>query len=107
MKIQKEHSLGNVTWSEMGKQNVQAKEVHWPNLRSFVEDVRTWRNILNFLPEIQQHNSCQGLTAEYPATRYAETDKFELKCIIYSKEYFNFEFYGSVNYIFHKIVWRK
>ena len=26
---QKENSLGNITWSEMGKQNVQAKEVHW------------------------------------------------------------------------------
>ena len=29
MKKQKENSLENITWSEMGKQNVQAKEVYW------------------------------------------------------------------------------
>ena len=29
MEKQKENSLGNITWSEMGKQNVQAKEVQW------------------------------------------------------------------------------
>ena len=28
MKKQKENSLENITWSEMGKQNVQAKEVY-------------------------------------------------------------------------------
>ena len=28
MKKQKENSLGNITWSEMGKQNVQTKEVY-------------------------------------------------------------------------------
>ena len=28
MKKQKENSLGNITWSEMGKQNAQAKEVY-------------------------------------------------------------------------------
>ena len=27
-KKQKKNSLRNITWSEMGKQNVQAKEVH-------------------------------------------------------------------------------
>ena len=29
MKKQKENSLENITWSEMGKQNVQAKEVYY------------------------------------------------------------------------------
>ena len=29
MQKQKEISLGNTTWSEMGKQNVQTKEVYW------------------------------------------------------------------------------
>ena len=29
MKKQKENSLGNITWPEMGKQNVQAKEVNY------------------------------------------------------------------------------
>ena len=29
MKKQKENSLENITWSEMGKQNVQAKEVYF------------------------------------------------------------------------------
>ena len=29
MKNQKENSLGNITLSEMGKQNIQAKEVYW------------------------------------------------------------------------------
>ena len=29
MKKQKENSLEGITWSEMGKQNVQAKEVYW------------------------------------------------------------------------------
>ena len=28
MKKQKENSLENITWSEMGQQNVQAKEVY-------------------------------------------------------------------------------
>ena len=29
---QKENSLENITWSEMGKQNVQAKEVYYAQL---------------------------------------------------------------------------
>ena len=29
MKKQKENSLENITWSELGKQNVQAKVVYW------------------------------------------------------------------------------
>ena len=32
MKKQKENSLGKITWSEMGKQNVQAKEVNCPDM---------------------------------------------------------------------------
>ena len=30
MKKQKENSYENITWSEMGKQNEQAKKVHLP-----------------------------------------------------------------------------
>ena len=30
MKKQKENSLKNITWSEMGKQNIQAKQVNGP-----------------------------------------------------------------------------
>ena len=33
MKKQKENSPENITWSEMGKQNVQAKEVYLSQLR--------------------------------------------------------------------------
>ena len=35
MKKQKENSLGNITWSEMGKQNIQAKEVHSFRIQNF------------------------------------------------------------------------
>ena len=34
-------------------------------------------------------HSLTGLTAEYP-TQYAETNKFKLKHVIYSKQYFSF-----------------
>ena len=30
MKKQKENSVENITWTEMRKQSVQAKEVNWP-----------------------------------------------------------------------------
>ena len=32
MKRQKENSHENITWSEVGKQNVQAKKVRWQNI---------------------------------------------------------------------------
>ena len=32
---QKENSLGNITWSEMGKQNVQAKEIQSFQLKRY------------------------------------------------------------------------
>ena len=34
MKKQKENSNERITWSEMEKQNVQAKEVYWPETRT-------------------------------------------------------------------------
>ena len=35
MKKQKENSHEGITWSEMGKQNVQAEKVYWLTLAGF------------------------------------------------------------------------
>ena len=47
MKKQKENSHEGITWSEMGKQNVQAEKVYWPDMAPVAEEVR----LLRFQPK--------------------------------------------------------
>ena len=44
MKKQKENSREGITWSEMGKQNVQAEKVYW-NFKLKTENERLIRDV--------------------------------------------------------------
>ena len=50
MKKQKENSLENITWSEMGKQNVQAKEVYLSTPRGILMMFNQQSKTLTFIP---------------------------------------------------------
>ena len=54
MKRQKPNSLENITWSELGKQNIQAKKFEWVSVNSDLEkDTKTTDNnkIFQVIPD--------------------------------------------------------
>ena len=59
MKTQKENSLGNITWSEMGKQNMQAKKVYFLSTK------------VSFIPvSIFMYNACKCILEQTPHFYY-------------------------------------
>ena len=53
MKKQKGNSLGNITWSEMGKQNVQGNEVNYTDLKITDDPSKSdWPSAMQFVEVI-------------------------------------------------------